>query len=54
MISSIIYTLCLVVGSMIFGYCMRLLHEQEAIAKQAIANKQKKLLEQQKILEEIS
>ena len=40
--------------SAIFGYCVRWAIEEEQIAKQILANKQKKLLEQQKILNEIS
>ena len=40
--------------SAIFGYCVRWMIEEEQIAKQILANKQKLQLEQEKLLEEIS
>ena len=55
MIENIIYTLCLMLPSAIFGYCVRWMIEEEQIAKQILANKQKRLLEQQnQELEEIN
>lgn len=55
MIENIIYILCLMLPSAIFGYCVRWMIEEEQIAKQILANKQKRLLEQQnQHLEEIN
>ena len=54
MIENIIYILCLMLPSAVFGYCVRWMIEEEQIAKQILANKQKRLLEQQnQHLEEI-
>ena len=54
MIENIIYILCLMLPSAVFGYCVRWMIEEEQIAKQILANKQKRLLEQQnQELEEI-
>ena len=40
--------------SAVFGYCVRWMIEEEQIAKQILANKQKLQLEREKILKEIS
>ena len=40
--------------SAVFGYCVRWMIEEEQIAKQILANKQKFELEREKILKEIS
>ena len=54
MIENIIYTLCLMLPSAVFGYCVRWMIEEEQIAKQILANKQQLQLEREKILKEIS
>ena len=54
MIETIIYILCLMLPSAVFGYCIRWMLEEEQIAKQILANKQKLELEREKLLEEIS
>lgn len=54
MIENIIYILCLMLPSAIFGYCVRWMIEEEQIAKQIQANKQQLELERKKILKEIS
>ena len=40
--------------SMIFGYCFRWMQDEERIAKQIEANKQKQQLEKEKLLQELS
>ena len=54
MIETIIYILCLMLPSAIFGYCVRWMIEEEQIAKRILANKQKFELEREKYLKEIS
>ena len=54
MIENIIYTLCLMLPSAVFGYCVRWMIEEEQIAKKILANKQHFELERQKYLKEIS
>ena len=54
MTETIIMILCLMLPSMIFGYCFRWMQDEERIAKQIEANKQKQQLEKEKLLQELS
>ena len=44
MIETIIYILCLMLPSAVFGYCVRWMIEEQTIAKQIKTNKQKEIL----------
>ena len=44
MIETIIYTLCLMLPSAVFGYCVRWMLEEQTIAKQITTNKQQNIL----------
>lgn len=54
MIETIIYTLCLMLPSAIFGYCVRWMLEEQITTKQILANKQKHQLQKEKLLQELS
>ena len=44
MINTIIFLFCLILPSMLFGYCIRWMIEEEQIAKQIKSNKQENIL----------
>ena len=44
MASTIIFLLCVMLPSMLFGYCIRWMLEEQTIAKQITTNKQKEIL----------
>lgn len=44
MITSIIAILCLIIPSMIFGYCIRWMQEQKQIESKTKSNKQENIL----------
>ena len=54
MTETIIMILCLMLPSMIFGYCVRWMQDEERIAKEIESNKQKQQLKQEKILPKLS
>ena len=44
MTSTIIFLICIILPSMIFGYCIRWMLEEQTIVNQIKANKQKEIL----------
>lgn len=44
MIETIIFLICIILPSMLFGYCVRWMLEEQTIAKQIKTNKQENIL----------